>query len=170
MAHPGDFWLNYVLGYLLVDRKDYAEAQTYSSIAVSLRPDSAIARNNLAVALSRQGKRDEAIACYQKAIELDPNYARAYSNLGNAYRHQKKMDQAIACLQKAIELDPKYAHFYLNLGDVYAVQKKMDQAIACFQKAIEIDPKLCACLFEPRRCVPPSEEDGSSDHLPPEGH
>jgi tetratricopeptide (TPR) repeat protein len=37
---------------------------------------------NLAIALYRQGKLEEAIQNYKKVIEINPNYADAYYNLG----------------------------------------------------------------------------------------
>ena len=105
------------------------------------QPDFACAHTNLGICSRRQGKLDEAIACYRKAIELDPKYACAHNNLGNALSDQGKLDEAIACYRKAIELDPKYASAHYNLGNALDDQGKLDEAIACYRKAIELDPK-----------------------------
>ncbi len=113
----------------------------YCSAAVALRPDSAAAHYNLGLALVRQGKPGEGIACYHKAIEVDPKYAPPYVTLGLARIHQGKRDEAIACYHKAIEVDPKYASAYANLGNVLRDRGKVEEAAACYQKALEVDAK-----------------------------
>ena len=50
--------------------------------ALELKPDYAVAHNNLGNALKDQGKLDEAAACYRRALELKPDYAAAHNNLG----------------------------------------------------------------------------------------
>jgi tetratricopeptide (TPR) repeat protein len=142
-AYPADFWLNLELGKQLMERKDHAGSLRYTSVAVSLRPDSAAAHNNLGGALDGQGKLDEAAACFKKAIELDPKFAQAHSRLGAALGKQGKLDEALACFKKAIELRPRGAMDHANLGGVLCKQGKPNEAIAECRKAIELDPK-CA--------------------------
>jgi tetratricopeptide (TPR) repeat protein len=139
-AYPADFWLSFRLGYQLVARNDYAGAVRYCSVAVSLRPDFAGARNNLAIALAEQGKLDEAIAEFHKAIALDRTYAQAHSNLGRALAEQGKWEQAMAEYNKAIKIAPKYPHAHFNLGCALDKQGELDKAVAEFRKAIELDP------------------------------
>jgi tetratricopeptide (TPR) repeat protein/serine/threonine protein kinase len=141
-AYPGDFWVNYSLGNLLLKHNDHEEAIRFLATAVGIRPNAAEAHDDLGCALTDQKKLDEAIACFRKAIELDPKYAAANNNLGNALSRQGKPDEAIDAYRKAIELDPKYAIANCNLGIALSEQKKLDEAIACFRKAIELDPKF----------------------------
>lgn len=96
--------------------------------------------NNLGVALKRQGKLDEAIACYRKAIELDPKYAIVHNNLGGTLQSQGKLDEAIACWRKAIEVDPKHPMAYNNLGVALHKQGKLKEALTYWQTATELDP------------------------------
>jgi tetratricopeptide (TPR) repeat protein len=56
--------------------------------------------------LERQGKLDEAAACYRKAIDLDPKDANALSSLGWLLQRQGKRDEAAALHRKALEIDP----------------------------------------------------------------
>jgi tetratricopeptide (TPR) repeat protein len=140
-AHPDDFFFNLSLGARL---KDSAEVLRYSSIAVSLRPDSAVAHYNLGNALKSQGKLDESVIEYRRAIELDSKYRAAHNNLGLTLAKQKKLDEAIAAYKKAIELDAKDAKAYNNLGNARLDQKKLPEAIAAFRKAIDLDPKDAA--------------------------
>ncbi len=87
------------------------------------------------------GKRDEAVAAYQRAIELDPKVAYSHRGLGNVYRDLGRHDEAIAAYQRAIELDPKDAAPHNGLGSVCRDLGRYDEAIAAFQRAIELDPQ-----------------------------
>jgi Tfp pilus assembly protein PilF len=51
-----------------------------------LRPDSAEIHNNLGLALGKQGKLDEAVACYRRAVALKPDYTQARNALDRALR------------------------------------------------------------------------------------
>jgi tetratricopeptide (TPR) repeat protein len=108
--------------------------------AIQLEP-SAIAYNNLGMALLRPETLEESVACLRKATELDPKYAKAHSNLGVALYLQKKTEEAIAYLQRAVELKPN-VQGYLNLGVALRAVQKFDEAIVAFRKAIELEPEF----------------------------
>ncbi|MAG93095.1 MAG: hypothetical protein CMJ48_05035 [Planctomycetaceae bacterium] len=141
-AYPGDFWLNFVLAEKCRVREDYEGALRFWTAAVSVRPDSTAAHNNLGEALRELDQPDEAIACFRKAIQLDPKFALAHCQFGNALFKQKKLDEAIASYGKAIELKPQYAPAHMGLGNVLAGQGNVADAIRCLKKAIELDPKF----------------------------
>jgi len=140
-AHPGDFWLNDALGRQLYWQRDYEGAIRFHAVAVSIRPNSTAAHNNLGLALEKLGRRDEAVACYRRAIELDPRHANAHTNLGIALRHQGRLGEAVACYRRAIELNPPPVVACMNLGDILSQQGKLDEAIACYRKASEFAPE-----------------------------
>jgi serine/threonine protein kinase/tetratricopeptide (TPR) repeat protein len=140
VVYPADFWLNFDLARQLYARKDYEGDLRYSSVAVSLRPDSAAAHNNLGNALIYLKRTDEAIAEYRKAIEVDPKYTFSHHNLGLVQWEQGNRDDAIACYQKAIEVDPKKADSHFNLGNCCACLGRWDQALVAMDKAAELTP------------------------------
>ena len=74
------------------------------------------------MALYKQKKLDEAIACFRQALELDPKFAPAHRNLGIALYKQGKLDEAIACFRNALEVDPNDAQAHRNLGNVLQVR------------------------------------------------
>jgi serine/threonine protein kinase/Flp pilus assembly protein TadD len=139
-VHPGDFWLNIYLAYQLHLQKDDEGAVRFYTAAVSLRPRSTAALNNLGLGLARRKKLDEANFYYRKAIELDPNQATAYASLGNLLLHQNSLDEAVMAFRKVIELRPKSASAYHSLGKALWLQKKPDDAFAAYRKSIELDP------------------------------
>jgi serine/threonine protein kinase/Tfp pilus assembly protein PilF len=139
-AYPADFWLNFDLAKELHRRSDNAGALRYCSTAVSLRPDSAAAHNNLGFILDAKGCLDEAIQEYQKAIDVDPTHAMAHNNLGSALRDKGKLDEAIAEYRKAMSLGLKLALVHNNLGTALADRGQLDEAIQEYHKAIDVAP------------------------------
>jgi Flp pilus assembly protein TadD len=74
----------------------WKEAVYRWSRAVELDPESARARNNLAVAHEQMGEFDEANQQYEKALELEPNniYIRQnYELFREAYERKKRTDR-----------------------------------------------------------------------------
>jgi serine/threonine-protein kinase len=136
------------LGKLLGQRGDRAGAEKALAKAVyllreaiQLRPDFA-AHNDLGVALSHQGKLDEAIAEYREAIRLKPNFAETHSNLGLALSDQGKLDGAIVEYREAIRLKPDYAESHTNLGLALSNQGTLAEAIVAHREAIRLMPDL----------------------------
>jgi tetratricopeptide (TPR) repeat protein len=142
--YPGDFWMNFQLGWALSEQKemDHEGAIRFYTAAVAIRPHSVATHVNLGRSLQAQGKLDEAIDCYRKALELDPKSAQVHHNLGWGLKVQGKLDEAIAELDEAIELDPKVAYAHNGLGLALQAQGKLDDAIDCYRKAIKLDPKF----------------------------
>jgi serine/threonine-protein kinase len=141
--YPADFWVNHDLGLALQEVRppDLAGAVRFLSVAMALRPDSAVVRSNLASALANNGQLNEAITYNRQALELDPTFAPAHYNLGNVLRDTGRLDEAIACFQKAIEFAPRDVRSHYNLGNALMNRGRLDEAIACHRKAVELDPK-----------------------------
>jgi serine/threonine-protein kinase len=149
---------NYVMGHnslgaFLADvKRDDDGAIACFKKAIALDPELAGAHYNLANALERKGKVEEAIACYKKAIicfgkgrAFNPKRVhQANFNLGNLLSDKGEVDEAIECFKKAIEIDPKKAQTHYNLGTALLHKGALDEALACFRKAIALDPKLAA--------------------------
>ena len=138
--HPKDFWLNIKLSQQLIKSERYGEAIRYAMAAVSIRPNSALARNGLGACYTHLGNRKEAIACYRKAVALDPKNAMIQTNLGAEHLAQGAHHDAILCFRKAIEFDPKHGRAHYNLGLALSETEGPDEEIACYRKAIESWP------------------------------
>jgi tetratricopeptide (TPR) repeat protein len=61
-----------------------AEAQCRASLAID--PHDTTALNDLGIALARQGRTDEAAACFEQTLKIDPGFAMARENLRNLRR------------------------------------------------------------------------------------
>jgi tetratricopeptide (TPR) repeat protein len=60
------------------------------------------------VALTVEGRENEAIAFYTEALRLKPDYAEAHNNLAYVLAKLGRRDEAIAHLNEAIRLKPDY--------------------------------------------------------------
>jgi tetratricopeptide (TPR) repeat protein len=139
--HPEDFWINLALAATLAYIKP-AESVGFYRAALIKRPDSALAWNELGLALTNTGREDEAMAAFRKAIDLNPGHPAAYSNLGLVLDRRGRRDEAVAALRKAIDLDHDRVPAYHNnnLGVILERQGRLDEAMAAFRKAIDLDP------------------------------
>jgi tetratricopeptide (TPR) repeat protein len=71
----------FATGLEAIGRGDISAAEVAFNELIKLQPDSAEARNNLAVVLVEQGRIPEATALLRRALELRPDYDRARANL-----------------------------------------------------------------------------------------
>lgn len=60
--------------------------------------------------MSALGRKEEAIASYDKAIEIKPDYYRAWDNRGDVLRELEQYQEAVSSYSKALEVNPDY-HF-----------------------------------------------------------
>jgi tetratricopeptide (TPR) repeat protein len=101
----------------------------------------------------RQGRMDDAIACFQQVLQADPSRLKAQENLGLSLEHSGQMDAAIAAFQAAVALDSGSAkhdeHSYLYLGALLVKIGRSQYAVPVLQRGIALNPqsaKLHAAL------------------------
>ena len=97
---------------------------------------------NLAAALKKSNRFDEAIFYHKKAIELDPKSDVAHMDLGLIYFEQGKMEAAMDAFKKAITLNPYLARAYGGLALVAGQQGDFDTEIVWYQRALSLDPGI----------------------------
>ena len=109
--------------------------------AVRLDPASANARNNLGVALTRQGKLDEAIAQFTQALRLAPDNASGHNNLGALLARRGRYAEAIQEYAAAARLAPGSPAVLDNLGDALAHEGRTNEATAQYRQALRLNPR-----------------------------
>ena len=72
---------------------------------MKIKPNYAIAHNNLSNALRKIGKVEDAISHYRQAIELNPNFLEARVNLGMMLGGLGRTEEAIIHYQKVLEIE-----------------------------------------------------------------
>jgi tetratricopeptide (TPR) repeat protein len=103
--------------------------------------NNALAHNNLAVALRKQGRIGDAIAHYDTALRLKPDYPAAHHNLGLALMRVGQHDEAIGHFRQALNLKPDFGIAYKSLQTALAVRLAMTQKIADIQTALQRTPE-----------------------------
>ena len=130
----------HLLGIIAVQTGRANLAVDYFRTALGLRPDFAVAHNNLGMALQAQGKLDEAMLCYQQAVRLRPDFAEAHSNLARTLHREGKLREAVQSYEQALRLRPESADWHFNLGIALLQQGKLGEAVGSLERAVHLRP------------------------------
>jgi tetratricopeptide (TPR) repeat protein len=129
---------------LLNTEKDekLAEAILHLRHALTLRPKTASAHHQLAVAMQRAGAFADAIAYQQAAIALQPHYPEAFYFLAAAHDGAGQFDEAIKHYRQAIAQKPDFALAWVGLAGTLRELGRFSEAIEHYERAIAIDTEL----------------------------
>jgi tetratricopeptide (TPR) repeat protein len=146
--HPDDFWINFMLGdcLFMMHSPHPDEAIRYFTVALALRPESAIAHARLGAALSEdnlqngKGLQDEAIAHLREAVRLNPSDTWPHVSLGIALGNYGLEDKAIESTKEAIRLNPNLLEAHTLLSQLLQKKGLLDEAIANAKELVRLDP------------------------------
>jgi tetratricopeptide (TPR) repeat protein len=110
--------------------------------ALACTPSNYITENNLATALDRQGRTDEALKYFQQSLADHPDFGITLANYGDALRRQGKLQEALVYLRRAVQRDPRQIAAANNLGETLARLGKLDEASTCLEQALEREPNF----------------------------
>lgn len=139
-ADPDDAERLFRLGLAQSEQDVSAAIDTFRRV-LQAAPRHALARYNLALALNRMDRGEEAIAELRRVVDVDPR-AEVHYTLGVILRHRGEFDRAIAALGAAIAADPEHAHAHYTLGSVWHLQGDLRAAAASLRRAIALRPDL----------------------------
>jgi Flp pilus assembly protein TadD len=111
-------------------------------------PGFAEGHNDLATALAKMGRLDDAVVEVQKAIALSPSSAGYSYNLGFALELRGDLAGAVEAFQKSVELsEGKDARCLAALADAYDKTGRFPEAIQSARQAADLavqekDPQL----------------------------
>jgi eukaryotic-like serine/threonine-protein kinase len=142
-TQPNDFWLNLLLGSDANAARRYDEAVQFYHSAVVLRPDVAIANNNLAMALIwMKDRRDEAIEYLKEACRLDPGSHTIRVNLANELTVSKRHAESIGHARIALRTEPNSALLHEILARNLEAMNEDDEALVEHRRAVELDDRF----------------------------
>ena len=121
------------------------------SHTLSVTQDNFVAENNLAAALMRLDRSDEAIIHFRAAAALEPGDSASQFNLGIYAQDHGDLQQAVARYTNALRLatDTRIrASAYANLGSVYFAQREYAHAHQSFEAALKLKPAFPAALLD----------------------
>ena len=158
--HPGDFWINYLLGHFWDEERPQL-AIGYFRAAVAIRPNSDQAYAMLAKALRATGDAEGALDAVRKAIELNPE-STLVKDLAKLLAPRGGLEEARVAWEKLLEGKPPdhqswygYAQLCLFLGNEreYRVARKalLDQFGSHADDWFVAERTSLACLLLPAR-------------------
>ena len=115
-----------------------------------------------AIALTDDGKTEEAVTALRQLTEEYPELPEPYNNLAVIYARQGDLDKARSALEGAVRNNPDYAIAHENLGDIYArlAYQSYAQAQAKGGRVKDLRPKMTLLqqLLQPATSVAPAVE------------
>lgn len=144
--NPRDAEALYLLGAVLRQRGQYAEAERVLSKAVTLQPDFYDSRYDLGFALAKLGRRAEARVQLERALRIKPDSSEARFQLATVLRAMGFTEQADEQLKlfqqgKTETVGQDVAGVKVNQANQYLTSGETLKAIALYREAIDADPK-----------------------------
>jgi tetratricopeptide (TPR) repeat protein len=133
-------------GAVIGSRGEVQSEIDWEKRALAFNKTDAIAHMNLAWALARSGKWQEALPEYDQAVGFEPNLVEAKVGLGLAEMYTDRLALASATLSEAAEKYPKEAMPHVALSLLLAKQGEYGDAQAELQKAIDVQPENADAL------------------------
>ncbi|MBN1998717.1 tetratricopeptide repeat protein, partial [candidate division KSB1 bacterium] len=126
--------------------QNYRRALAAANQAIKLDADYGDAYLLKALALEKNGQRDEAFLFYEAAVKRLPGNAGLRINLGSYYYDKGLVDDALFQYSKALELEPGNAKVHFNLGNCYTRKCLLEEASIEYETAINLDTTMISAL------------------------
>jgi tetratricopeptide (TPR) repeat protein len=122
------------------------EAEQLCQQIVAARQDVFDALHLLALVQTLLGKKETAVASFDRALKVRPHYAEALSNRGLTLYELKRFDQALASFDDALKAQPNHAEALFNRGLTLHALKRSEKALASFDGALKVRPNYIEAL------------------------
>lgn len=104
------------------------------------RDPASLAYADLAEALRRRGRRDEALRVALHGLTRHPQHADGHDRLARIYADMGDLERARLAWSKALEILPEHTGALRGLGFVLYRQGRPREAAAAFERALGLDP------------------------------
>ncbi|WP_158763051.1 O-linked N-acetylglucosamine transferase family protein [Paraburkholderia acidiphila] len=108
--------------------------------AIELRPDFAVALNNLGQLYGEAQDCAEALRYFERALALAPVHAAIHFNYGTMLYKSGAFARAEAVLRRTLELSPSHANAWNNLAQVLLATNRNTEALAMLEHARTLAP------------------------------
>lgn len=130
----------YLLGALLGERGELAEAASHLQQAIAAKADFSDAHAALGNVYLALGNHAAATASYEQALRLDARNAVAYSNLGIAHQHGGRHAAALEAFTRAYALAPELPDLLKNLTLAQLHLEHYDEALRLLDTVLSTRP------------------------------
>jgi predicted O-linked N-acetylglucosamine transferase (SPINDLY family) len=122
------------------------EAEQICQQLVSAKHDFFDAHHLLAIVQSKLGRRNDALASFDRALLVQPNNAQALNNRGITLKELKRFDEALASYDSALTVRPDFAEALFNRGNTLHELKRLDEALVSYDRSLKIQPGYADAL------------------------
>jgi tetratricopeptide (TPR) repeat protein len=122
------------------------EAEQLCQQIVAIRQDVFDALHLLALVQTLLGKKETAIASFDRALKLRPNYAEALSNRGLTLYELGRFEEALVSFEDALNAERNHAEALLNRGLTLHKLNRFEEALASFAGALAVRPNYIEAL------------------------
>jgi protein O-GlcNAc transferase len=139
-SYPDDPAAIYSLAVILLRRADSAAAMPLLEHGVAVAPHFAPLWFARGTALQGAGRREEALASFDKALEAKPDYIEALINSGALLRDMLRHAQALERFNRVLTFNPNYETALGNCAILLTEFKRSEDAIRMFSRLLQINP------------------------------
>lgn len=132
-------WIDYYLGLIAVDEKEYVLAINYFNESIRLNKKTPDPHMQKGYVFTIQEDNKNAVKSFLQAVKLGTDIPDVYFFLAVNYEILDKYKDAEKYLSKAADLDPNNIRYHFELGVVCDKLGKATEAENAFFKVIEID-------------------------------
>jgi hypothetical protein len=122
----------------LASTGDYEKAIVLYRKILTIRPDHAVAANNMGNAYQKMGRFDDAVCCYRRARDARPGSAEIRTNLGRSLDASGHSRQALEELRGALELAPDSAEIHFHIASLLEDQLFLEEARNFYEAALRL--------------------------------
>lgn len=90
--------------------------------------------------LSKSGRSEDAIKCFDEILEKDPKHIKTWQKKAELLSNVR-WGGAIQCYNKIIEFAPNHEEAWISMGNLYASYDKDNEALKCLEKVLAVNPK-----------------------------
>jgi tetratricopeptide (TPR) repeat protein len=123
------------------------EAEQICQQIITAKRDHFDALHVLAVVQAALGKRELALANYDRALTVRPNHADALNNRGNTLLALNRFDEALESYDCALAARPNFAEALSNRGSALEKINRLDEALASYDRALALRPDFVDALY-----------------------
>lgn len=127
--NPKDFGFSYYLGDLAMARADFPSGEKHYRAVLDVQPRNALALNNVAWLMAKQGKAG-AVPLAEQANQILPNRPQLMDTLATALAAEGEVKRAIDVQKRALQIDRNDPNLRLNLARLHLKAGEKPQARA----------------------------------------
>lgn len=137
---PHYYFSHYILGKLLKQQKQFAEARECLSKAHALNPNQPDVLMELGNVEALEGHWEESLAQFKRALRLSPDTPRLHQLSADVLWRMDRKAEAIEALRQAVAIRPAYPEARYRLGEMLGLSGDVAAAAKEFAEVVRLRP------------------------------